>query len=141
VEHARVLPLEAIGTARVPRFNTVVMFGSNFGLFGSRLKANRLLRALLATTTPDARIIAEAKDPYRTRLPHHLRYYRRNLLEGRMFGQVRIRNRFRDTIGPWFDYLFVSPREMKEIVAGTGWDVTRVLEDGGSSFVAIIDKR
>ena len=86
-------------------------------------------------------MIAEAKDPYKTKRPHDLRYYRRNVQKGRMFGQIRARNRFRDTIGPWFDYLFVSPEEMEEILAGTGWGVTRVIEDGSSSFVAIIEKR
>jgi cyclopropane fatty-acyl-phospholipid synthase-like methyltransferase len=141
VKDARVLPVEEIATIRGPRFSTVVMFGANFGLFGSRSKAQRLLLAMRTVTSDDGRIIAEAKDPYQTTLKHHLRYYRRNLRQGRMFGQIRIRNRFRDVIGPWFDYLFVSPREMHEICSESGWVFRRVIKDGGSAFIAILEKR
>ena len=41
---------------------------------------------------------------------------------------------------PWFDYLFVSPDEMKHILTGTGWKVTRFIEGGRPSYVAVIEK-
>ena len=68
------------------RFNTVVMFGNNFGLFGSAARARRLLRTMARMTTPKARIIAESTDPYQTTLPDHLAYHRRNRRRGRLPG-------------------------------------------------------
>jgi hypothetical protein len=41
---------------------------------------------------------------------------------------------------PWFDYLLVSPREMRSIVAGTGWRVTRLFESGGPVYVGMLEK-
>jgi len=57
-----------------------------------------------------------------------------------MSGQIRIRIRFQDRATPWFDYLFVSPREMKDVLSGTGWKATRFIDGDRASYVAIIDK-
>jgi hypothetical protein len=57
-----------------------------------------------------------------------------------MPGQIRIRIRFQRVVGPWFDYLLVSPDEMREVLEGTGWHVSRCLDDGGRSYVAVIEK-
>jgi len=59
---------------------------------------------------------------------------------GRLPGQLRLRVRFRHHISPWFDYLMVSQEEMKQIIYGTGWKVTRFFQDNDSRYVAIIDK-
>jgi hypothetical protein len=114
--------------------------GNNFGLFGGRRRARWLLRLLHAMTSPDARIVAESNNVYQTKDPDHLRYHRFNRRRGRMSGQLRLRVRYRRYCTPWFDYLMVSPREMKEILAGTGWRVRRFLKSGGSIYVAVIEK-
>jgi hypothetical protein len=140
VRDARLLPFEDIRRLPANRFDTVVMFGNNFGLFGSYRKAKRLLRQLQRITTSDAVILAETRDPYKTDHPAHLAYHRRNRRRGRMPGQLRIRIRFQGCIGPWFDYLLVSPDEMKGILDGTGWGVQRLIEDDGPRYIAVIEK-
>ena len=40
-----------------------------------------------------------------------------------MSGQLRIRIRHQNIVGAWFDYLLVSQKEMKAILAGTGWEL------------------
>jgi hypothetical protein len=60
--------------------------------------------------------------------------------DGYIAGQIRIRIRFQAFASPWFDYLFVSPGEMKEILTGTGWKATQFIEGGGASYVAVIEK-
>lgn len=57
-----------------------------------------------------------------------------------MSGQMRARVRYRRYCTPWFDYLIVSPDEMKAILTGTGWRVRRYLKSGGSVYVAVIEK-
>jgi len=57
-----------------------------------------------------------------------------------MAGQVRLRVRYRDLKGPWFDYLMVSPEEMTDIVAGTGWHITRLFESEDGPYTAVIEK-
>jgi SAM-dependent methyltransferase len=135
VSDVRLLAFEEVD-ASLGHFDTVVMYGNNFGLFGSRAKARRLLRRLRPFV---ARIVATSNDPYATEDPAHLAYHERNRGRGRMSGQLRLRVRSRDLVGPWFEYLIVSPDEMADIVESTSWQLRRLVRDDGSYFVAVLD--
>jgi hypothetical protein len=136
VRDVRLLAFEDIDDS-VGHFDTVVMFGNNFGLFGSPSKAKRLLRRLRPLAD---RIVAASNDPYATEDPAHLAYQERNRKRGRAAGQLRLRVRYRDLIGPWFDYLIVSPDEMASIVEGTEWEIRRLLQQSGSGYyVAVLE--
>jgi SAM-dependent methyltransferase len=121
-------------------FDTVLMLGTNFGLFGNFRNARVLLRKLRNVTTAKARIIAETRDPYDTNDQFHLRYHKFNLKRGRMPGEVRMRVRYKWYRTPWFDRLFVSRREMKELVREAGWRIERFIDEKGPEFIAIIVK-
>jgi len=138
---ARVMAFEQVARFRPGTFDGVIMFGNNFGLFGHRRKAKALLRTLHRITRDNAVILAESIDPYKTKNPFHRRYQSRNRRRGRMAGQLRIRIRFQAYLTPWFDYLLVSPAEMKEILDGTGWALDRVVEDKSPCYVGVIRKR
>lgn len=121
-------------------FDTVLMMGNNFGLFGSFKKARQLLKRFHGMTSDDALIIAVTRDVYKTDNPDHLEYQRLNRERGRMSGQVKIRVRFRRYASKWFDYLMVSKQEMEEILRGTGWKVKECLDSEGSNYIGIIEK-
>ena len=40
----------------------------------------------------------------------------------------------------WFDYLFVSRKEMRDILQGTGWQVKQFIDSPGSTYIAVIEK-
>jgi SAM-dependent methyltransferase len=121
-------------------FDTIIMMGNNFSLFGNFRKAQRLLRKFHKMTSEHALIIATTRNPYKTDDPVHLKYHKSNKRKGRMGGQVRIRSRFRQYIGRWFDYLLVSEEEMKEILLNTRWSVREFLDSENSNYLAIIEK-
>jgi hypothetical protein len=83
-------------------------------------------------------LLAQSLDPHQTEERAHLTYQRGNRRRGRMPGQIRIRIRFHEFVGPWFDYLLVSAAEMSALVEGTGWDVDRFLTEAGPRYVAVI---
>ena len=127
-------------------FDTIVMYGNNFGLMGGFKRAQWLLRRFRAMTGPDARIIAESNDPYGSQGPGgkqlrcHLEYHKWNRSRGRMGGQLRFRIRYMKHATPYFDYLLVSKNEMRQIVAGTGWKVSRFFDSKGSVYIAVLEK-
>ena len=122
-------------------FDTVIMFGNNFGLFASKKKAKIMLKKLYRMTSSTAILLCESVNPYQTKSPDHLAYQKENRAKGRMSGQLRIRVRYRKYVGKWFDYLIVSPREMKEIVSGTGWKVSRIMKSrSGPLYIGVITK-
>jgi SAM-dependent methyltransferase len=142
VREARALSIDEVDE-RLGRFDTIVMFGNNFGLFRSRSSARRLLRRFHRLTGDGGRIVAESLDPYATEDKTHLAYQRRNRSRGRMPGQLRIRVRYRDYATRWFDYLIVSPEEMEDLLEGTGWRIRSVISEEGADddhYVAVIEK-
>ena len=99
------------------------------------------LKKLYRISSPDARIIAGTRNPYKTDNPNHLQYLRLNRKRGRMPGQIRVRARFEKTVGPWFDYLFVSPEEMQDVLSDTDWRVERFIGAEEPNYFAVIRKK
>ena len=140
VRDARLVPFDRVDAALGP-IDTVVMFGNNFGLFGSRERAPRLLRRLHRLTRPNARIVAGSLNPYQTDEPAHHAYQARNRERGRLPGHIRIRVRHSVLATPWFDYLLVSPDDLRALSEGTGWHVARLVEENGSAYyVAVLER-
>lgn len=141
VGDARLLDFGDVGKS-LGTFDTVVLFGNNFGLFGSPSRAKRLLRRLRGLTSEEAQILAESRDVSQrgpSDAPWHVAYRERNIARGRLPGQIRLRIRFRQIVGPWLDYPMVSPAELAEILRGTGWRLARTI-DSDDTYIAVIEK-
>jgi SAM-dependent methyltransferase len=136
---ARAVSIERF-RAKPGQFDTVLMMGNNLGLLGNPHSARRLLRKLFDITSDEGRIVAETMDPYRSKNPDHRQYHRLNRRRGWMPGLVRIRIRYRCHLSSWFDYLFVSKREMERLIAGTGWHVFRYADSDGPPYAVVLEK-
>lgn len=141
VKQAKVLSFERVGTLKPTKFDTILMFGHNFGLFGNFEKARRLLKILHGITAPQAVIIATTRDPHKTSSPEHRDYHKWNRQRGRMIGQIRMRVRHGKLVSSWFDYLFVSQAELKQLIAGTGWRVKKFINQKRKpSYAVVLEK-
>jgi SAM-dependent methyltransferase len=136
---ARLIPIAKLDSS-LGVFDTLIMFGNNFGLFGNPSRAKWLLRRFYRMTSRNARILAESIDPHRTNDPAHLEYQKFNRSKGKMPGQLKIRVRYRKYATPWFEYLLVSKQEMRNILKGTGWRLTRTFDSKGPAYIALIEK-
>jgi SAM-dependent methyltransferase len=129
-------------SAKIESFDTIVLLGNNFGIFGSPERLRGMLGVWASRTSPGTRILAQSTSPYWGRAPAFDRAYcRRNKQKGLMAGQIRLRTRYQGCVGEWLDWLFVSRHEMRLLLRGTGWHQTRIL--GGlpsDSYVAVLEK-
>ena len=121
-------------------FDTIIMMGNNFGLFGNFEKAQRLLKRFYGFTSDKALIIAQTMDTYQTENPQHLEYHEFNRKRGRMGGQLRLRIRFHKYATPYYDYLIVSKKELKDILNGTGWGIKSFINSDWALYCAILEK-
>lgn len=140
LKKAKVMDIERVGQFKPNSFDTVIMMGNNFGLFGSYRLAQTLLKKLHRITSPDALIIAATRDPYATKDPTHLAYHKLNKKRGRMPGQLRIRVRYKDVVGNWFDYLLVSKEELKKILTNTDWEIKRFIDGNDGQYIMLLSK-
>lgn len=139
LKKARVMSIEEVNF-KPSSFDSIIMVGNNFSLFGSFKKARRLLKRFHRMTSSNALIVTETRDPYKTNNPTYLEYYEFNKKRGRMSGRLRGRIRFEKYIGKWFDWLMVSKKEMKKILKGTGWKIKEFIDSNDSQYIAIIEK-
>lgn len=141
VERAEVLDVGDVSALDEP-FDTVLMFGNNFGLVGTADCATKVLSHLAEVTNPDAQILGESMDPTATDEPAHLAYHELNRQRDRLPGALRIRIRFQQYATDWFDYLLADPDEMADIVTETPWRVSAVIEDedDAGAYVGVLEK-
>jgi len=139
LKNVKVLSITQINS-KLGKFDTILMMGNNFGLFGNFKRARWLLKKFRKITRENGIIIAETRDPYQTHIMEHLEYHEFNRRRNRMPGQLRIRIRYKKYVTPWFDYLLVSKNEMKMILRNTGWQIKRFIDGKNGVYIAIIER-
>jgi len=81
VKKAKVMSIDEVDKFKPSSFDTIIMYGNNFGLFGSFKKAKKLLKTFYRITSKNALIITESNDPYKTDKAIHLQYHKFNKKE------------------------------------------------------------
>lgn len=134
-------PIERL-SGDIVSFDTIVLFGNNFGVLGSPRQLRTMLAGWAERTPQGARILAESINPYCGGAPAmDRRYYRRNRQQGLLPGMCRLRVRYHGFSTPWFRWLFVSRNEMRSLLRGTGWHVSRTVgSTPRDSYVSILEK-
>ena len=120
---------------RMPEFDEVI-----FGLVGEERAGLRLLRRLTTLTSEQGRIITDSVDPARHENPA-FRTYRLGEKGEITTRAQRYRVRWQRYATPWFHYLMLAPDEMEQLVAGTGWRVARIIDDGSPRYAAVLEKQ
>jgi len=123
-----------------PKFNTIVLYGNNFGLAGTPSGVVKMLEQLYRITTEDAVILAGSRDPEATANPVHLSYHEQNRANGRPPGQLRLRNRYRELVDDWWWLLIAGLDLMNDLANQAGWYLDTVF--GKSDYqVGVLKKK
>jgi SAM-dependent methyltransferase len=135
------MPIEDLDS-RIEAFDSIVLFGNNFGIFETTTRARQVLTSWAKRTKPGARIFVESTSAYFGGAPAFDRsYYHMNKARGRSPGQVKLRYHYGHLVGAWFSWIYVSRSELRTILVGTGWHLERVMGDHPSEpYVAILAK-
>ncbi|MFW9809257.1 MAG: class I SAM-dependent methyltransferase [Candidatus Thorarchaeota archaeon] len=120
-------------------FDTVILFGDNFGILGDREKIIDMLRTLHRITKPDGIILAASADVKITEDQEHLNYHKMNLSKGRPKGLVRIRVKYKGIIDDWSELWLAMPDEMESVAKEAGWKM-RSKYQKGTPYVGILKK-
>jgi SAM-dependent methyltransferase len=142
LRHARVASIDDV-VDMLERFDSLLLFGNNLGVFGTPARATRLLSAWSAVAGAETRIFVESTDPLSGGAPViDRRYARRNRERGTPTGQVRMRIWYDRMSTDWVPWFFAARSELRHIVEGTGWRVATVLgTERSEPYVAILELR
>ncbi len=122
-------------------FDTIIMFGNNFGIAGDVPETRRMLDSFHYTTKEDGIIIASTRDPLKTENPAHLAYHERNRRMGRPPGLVKIRVGFRGEYDDWFELLMVGEEELVDLLGPTRWLLKKTYRSEGANYTVILAKK
>ena len=122
-------------------FDTVILFGNNFGVAGDEEQIVKMLHQLHKFTAPDAKILASTINVLLTEDPEHLKYHQMNREKGRPPGLIRLRVKYKDMVGEWGDLWQATPDEMKMLAEKGGWQLHEILQiEDQSQYVGILTK-
>lgn len=121
-------------------FDTIVMFGNNFGILGSDDSIKDMLRTLHRITTPQGIILAGSLDVVKTDVQEHLDYHKMNILRNRPKGLIRLRVAYKELVDEWTDLRLATPEEMAYLAEESGWSLERKYQDG-SQYIGILVKK
>lgn len=117
-------------------FDCMLLLGYNLGLLESRQEGIQVLTALARKAKIGTRLFGNSLDPRMTP-PEQVHYREGNRRQGRMPGVRRIRIRHKHLSTDWFDYLYLSPEELEELIVDTGWAITEIETEGQSYAVEL----
>ncbi|MEV6399226.1 methyltransferase domain-containing protein [Streptomyces sp. NPDC051907] len=118
--------------------DTILALGANLGLLGGREQSLVTLREWARVAAPGARVLATSRDPYTSKGKINTDYHQANREAGRMAGQLRIRIRSGALATPYFDYLYLSLPELRELLVPTPWRLHHVIEDTGGGYGVVL---
>jgi len=121
-------------------FDTIIMYGNNFGVLGSDQSIIDMLRTLYRITTPQGMILAGSADVVKTDIQEHLDYHKLNLSRNRPKGLVRMRVAYKGLVDNWIDLRLATPEEMENLAEKAGWRLERKYQDG-VPYVGILVKK
>ena len=140
VHRARRASIEQLD-AEVARSGSILLFGNNFGVFGTPANARRLLVEWARAARPGTRLFLESTDPFSGGAPIIDRAYcLENRRRGRPAGQVQMRIWYGGRSSEWIPWFFASRAELRAIVRHTGWQLVTFLASGRRDpYVAVLE--
>lgn len=141
VRNGRLMSLASLEKLTPHSFDTALLLGHNLGLLSCGGSISTALSSISKCVRADGNILASTRDPGTARLPEHETYRARNLKAGRIQGHMSIRVRYRNLIGPWFDFFYATLQDVERMVSGTGWKVDTVVRRPFTESYAISMKR
>jgi len=111
-------------------FDTIVMYGNNFGILGDDESIIKMLQTLHRITTDEGIILAGSGDVENTDMQVHLDYHQLNLERGRPKGLVKMRVKYKDLVSDWVDLRLATPVEMEYLAEQSGWKLERKYQNG-----------
>ncbi len=139
VRNAEVMDARAL-TCEPASFDTALLLGNNLGIAGTPEGLRAMLLRLHEIIRPGGQILADIPDYTATVNAAHLRYQRLNHARGRYPGSIGQRIEYDGCCGPHFDWLLTTFRDLRDIIADTGWKIKRCVQVNEGLYSVVMER-
>jgi len=126
-------------------FDAVLILYYGLGLAGTIDDERKLLKDIYRITAERGLLIGSSIDALQTNNPLHIAYQEFNKKKGKSFGditQVTLRLRHKEYVGEWYNFLFINPNGLSELIKDTGWKLSKAIPEkiGGRAWYYVLSK-
>ncbi|MFH1940714.1 MAG: methyltransferase domain-containing protein [bacterium] len=118
------------------RFDTLLLLGHGIGMTETLDGLDRFLDRMHMLLQPGGQILLHSLDVTKTDVTHHLAYHRKNIDAGRYAGEIRMRIRYRDVIGPTYSWIQVDPDTLADHASKFNWRTEVVVQEPDGNYLA-----
>ncbi|MHA2031716.1 MAG: class I SAM-dependent methyltransferase [Candidatus Kariarchaeaceae archaeon] len=123
-------------------FETILLFGHNLSIAGSKDGLTKLLMDMRKITSDTGVIIANYASPTPTDNPFHLTYHENNIRKGLPIGLVQFCIRYKLQRSENVNWYLPTQAEFNEIINKTDWKIQSQKEEAGTNTqYVILEKR
>lgn len=121
-------------------YETVILFGNNLGVCGSRAALVNMLCELHRVTNKRGRILATSRAPGTINRKHRA-YWERRLAQRKEFGVTRLRLEF-GTSAQAVDWYWIAPSTLLQVAWETGWRIAELFgeESADDGYAVVLEK-
>jgi SAM-dependent methyltransferase len=118
------------------RFDTLLLLGHGIGMTETPDGLDRFFDKMRMLIHPGGQILIHSLDVTKTDVPHHLAYHRKNIDAGRYAGEIRMRIRYRDVIGPTYSWIQVDPDMLADRALKFDWRTEIIVQEPDGNYLA-----
>ncbi len=139
VEETKKLDINKLNCLK-KEYDSLLLLGNNFGLLGTPQNAVDILKTLYKKATKNSVLLIGDRNPYKFNGEIHEKYFRKNLRENKLPGQLKIKLIYKDLKSNWINFLLLSPKELRKLIKKTPWTLYEILNEENKDYVGILKK-
>jgi SAM-dependent methyltransferase len=111
------------------KFDTLLLLMNGFGLCGKMANVSSFLNSLKRLLKPDGQVIVDSSD---------ISYMYDEKPIDQYFGEVEFCYEYKNSIGEWFNWLYIDPSSLIKVCNENNWSCQIVFEDKQDQYLAIL---
>ena len=117
------------------KFDTVLMLGHGLGIAGDLDGLEKLLQQIPRIITPGGQIIGDSLDVRCTQESVHLEYQKGRMQAGAYVGEMQLKLKYKDVVGPAFGWLHVDSDTLSMVAREHGWQATLICQNEDGDYL------
>ena len=120
-------------------FDSVLIMFADLGLGGTIKDTKKLLKNLYRITNLRGRIITTIRNPYDNNSEYFWGYEQKRK-RAKTVEKIKARIEYNGETGNWFFLLMASPEELRSLIKGTGWIISKIIKGDDGFYGALLEK-